>query len=105
MSGCFEVFKPNFAPSYSVRSTLYSIPKTVVSGGPLRVFDLTSEVIVWPETLKLDTIGFRSLSATRSFFREAVSPSGAERLGGQTDPLTVQPLMELELREKTSVLR
>ena len=51
------------------------------------MFDLTSEVISRPETLKLGPIGFLSLSATRSFFREALTPSGAERLGGPTDPL------------------
>ena len=42
ISGCFEVFKPNLSPIYSfIRH--YSIPKiVVVSGGPLRVFDLTT---------------------------------------------------------------
>ena len=40
------------------------------------------EATGWPRIIKLDTIGFLSLRATRSFFREAVGPSGAERLGG-----------------------
>ena len=62
-------------------SRLYRVPKIVVSNGPLRVFDLLSEVIGWPETLKFGIIGFLLLSATRSFFREALSPSGAERQG------------------------
>ena len=38
---------------------LNTIPKIVVSGSPLRVFDLPSEVIGRPETLKLGTIGQR----------------------------------------------
>ena len=34
----------------------------------------------------MDTIGFLSLRVTHSFFREALGLSGAERLGGSTDP-------------------
>ena len=78
------MFKPNLAPICSFRSSLEH-PKIVVSDGLLRAFDLTSEVIGCPETLKLGTIGFLLFSATRSFFREAVTPLGAERVVGPTD--------------------
>ena len=46
------------------------------------MFDLTSEVTGRHRTIKLDTIGFLSLRATRSSFREALGSSGAEWLGG-----------------------
>ena len=42
--GVFLNVLTHFAPIYSIRP-LYSMPKIVVSGGSLRVFDLTSEVI------------------------------------------------------------
>ena len=40
-----------------------------------RVFDVISEVIGWPETLKLGIIGFLSLSGERySMHRDAIFP-------------------------------
>ena len=52
------------------------------------MFDLTSEVTGLPRTIKLDTIGFLSLRATRSFFfsRSSRTIRGRTARGGPTDP-------------------
>ena len=69
---CFNFLSRHWFIHYG-RRRLYSIPKIVISGGPPRTFDLTSEVISWPETLKLSIIGFLSQRAKRSFFSQTSS--------------------------------
>ena len=61
---CFNLFWLQFTHY----SRLSSISKEVVSTGPLRVFDLTSEVISWPETWKVGTIGFFCWAQHACFF-------------------------------------
>ena len=47
---------------------------------------MTSEVTSWPRTLSLYTTRVLSRRATRSFFREALTQSGARLHGGRTNP-------------------
>ena len=74
-----------------------------MSSRPIRVCDLTCEVISWPGIINLNTIVFLSSREIRPVFLEALAQPGNERLGLGSNTLPPYTLDAVKSRTRARV--